>query len=93
MPKTKLKETYSIAEAYGYSHKHFKKWGKQGGRPAIYVNDSERKTAYRRRKARTKLYSGEITGILSMKTGRISKYRNSAEKKRAYRLRKKLTKS
>jgi hypothetical protein len=61
-----------------------------GGRPAKYVNDKERKTAYRRRKAQAKLLSGERTGILSMITGRIRKYRTKAEKQRAYRLRKKL---
>ena len=81
---------FSIAEAYGYTHKDFKKWGKMGGRPAKYINDKERKTAYRRRKAQQKLISGERIGILSMITGRISKYRTNAEKKRAYRLRKKL---
>ena len=91
-PKNKPKETYSIAEAYGYTHKDFKKWGKLGGRPAKYVNDSERQKAYRRRKAKAKLLSGERTGILNLTTGRISKYRTSAEKQRAYRLRKKLIK-
>ena len=89
-PKNKPKTTYSIAEAYGYTHKDFKKWGKLGGRPPEYISDSERKTAYRRRKARVKLLT--TTGILSMKTGRISKYRTKAEKQKAYRLRKKLIK-
>ena len=88
-PKQKPKITYSIAETYGYTHKDFKKWGKLGGRPPKYISDSERKTAYRRRKAKQKLYSGERTGILSMKTGRISKYRTKAEKQKAYRERKK----
>jgi hypothetical protein len=88
-PKNKPKKTYSVAEAYGYTHKHFKKWGKLGGRPAQYVSDNERYQAYRRRKAKQKLYSGEITGILSQRTGRISKYRTNAERQKAYRLRKK----
>jgi hypothetical protein len=88
--KQKSKKTFSIAEAYGYTHKDFKQWGKLGGRPPKYISDSERKTAYRRRKARVKLLT--TTGILSMKTGRISKYRTNAEKQRAYRLRKKLEK-
>lgn len=89
MVKEQIKpnQTYSIAEAYGYTHKDFKKWGKQGGRPALYINDNERYQAYRRRKARIKLITTQ--GILSMKTGRISKYRTKAEKQRAYRLRKK----
>jgi hypothetical protein len=89
-PKNKLKKTFSIAETYGYTHKDFKKWGKLGGRPPEYISDSERKTAYRRRKARVKLLTAG--GILSMKTGRISKYRTNAERQRAYRLRKKLIK-
>jgi hypothetical protein len=60
-----------------------------GGRPAKYVNNAERHQAFRRRKAQAKLLSGERTGILCMKTGRIRKYRNSTEKNRAYYLRKK----
>lgn len=88
-PKKQPKKTFSLAQAYGYTHRDFKKWGKQGGRPAKYVNDSERKTAYRRRKAQQKLYSGEVNGILSQRTGRIRKYRTQAERQRAYRLRKK----
>jgi len=88
--KIGLTNAFSIAEAYGYTHKDFKKWGKLGGRPAKYVNNKERQIAYRRRKAQAKLLSGERTGILSILTGRISKYRTKAEKQRAYRLRKKL---
>jgi hypothetical protein len=88
--KNKPKTTSSIAEVYGYTRKDFKKWGKLGGRPAKYVSDAERKTVYQRRKAQQKLYSGEVNGILSMKTGRIRQYRTSTEKKQAYRLRKKL---
>lgn len=87
MPK-KAQKSLSIAEVYGYTHKDFKKWGKQGGRPALYVDNAERQKAYRRRKAKVKLHDSK-QGILNMTTGRISKYRNSAEKKRAYRLRKK----
>lgn len=80
------KENPSIAEIYGYNSKHFKKWGKLGGRPAKYLSDAERQRDYRRRKAQKKLL---ITGgILSQKTGRISQYRSLAEKKRAYRARK-----
>lgn len=89
-PKNKPKKTLSIAEAYGYTHKDFKRWGKMGGRLTKYVNDNERYRAYRRRKAQQKLISGEKVGILSMRTGRISQYRTKAEKQRAYRLRKKL---
>jgi|SRR4051812_5941062 hypothetical protein len=85
---TKPKLNRSIAEIYGYTHKDFKKWGKLGGRPAKYVNDSERYKAYRRRKAQDKLLSGERTGLLNMTTGRINKYRTGAGKKRVYRLRK-----
>jgi hypothetical protein len=92
-PKTKPKKTLaemSIAEAFGYTHRDFKRWGKMGGRPTKYVSDAERKRAYRRRKTKTKLYSGEKQGIFSMKTGRIRQYANQAERQRAYRLRKKL---
>ena len=80
-------KSYSLAELYGYTSKDFKKWGKLGGRPALYVSDAERQMAYRRRKARAKLLT--TTGILSMKTGRISKYRTTADRQRAYRLKKK----
>jgi hypothetical protein len=89
-PNNKPKKTYSIAEAYGYTHKDFKKWGKLGGRPAKYVNDSERYKAYVRRKNQAKLTSGERIGLLNMTTGRINKYSNSADRQKAYRLRKKL---
>jgi hypothetical protein len=51
---------------------------------------AEAAKAYRRRKARIKLASGERTGFLNMRTGRIRKYPNNAERQRAYRLRKKL---
>ena len=88
--KIKPKKTYSIAEAYGYTHKDFKRWGKLGGRPAKYVNDSERKKAHVRRKNQAKLASGERVGLLNYTTGRINKYRNVAERQKAYRLRKKL---
>ena len=74
---TKPKLNRSIAEIYGYTHKDFKKWGKLGGCSAKYVNDSERYKAYRRRKAQTKLLSGERTGLLNMTTGRINKKKKS----------------
>ena len=89
-PNNKPKKTYSIAETYGYTHKDFKKWGKLGGHPAKYVNDSERHKAYVRRKNQAKLTSGERIGLLNMTTGRINKYRTKAEKQKAYRERKKL---
>lgn len=87
-PKPKLKKEFFFS-LWGYERQDFRKWGKQGGRPAKYVSDAERKQAYRRRKAQAKLASGERTGILSLKTGRINKYRTNAERQRAWRERKK----
>ena len=49
-PKNKPKKPYSIAEAYGYTHKDFKKWGKQGGRPRLYENNAEKMRVYRLRR-------------------------------------------
>ena len=49
-PKKIKKKTYSIAEAYGYTHKDFKQWGKLGGRTKLYENTAERMRAYRLRK-------------------------------------------
>lgn len=72
MPKTKKIFFFS---KWGYTLQDFKKWGKQGGRPAKYANDKERYKAYRRRKALAKLASGERIGILNMTTGRINKRR------------------
>ena len=83
-------------KAWGYTKKDYKRWGKLGGRSAKYYSANplaEAAKAFRRRKACVKLYSGERTGILNMRTGRIRKYRNSAERQRAYRLRKKLKES
>lgn len=70
-----LKKKDFYFNAYGYTPKDFKKWGKLGGRPAKYANDAERHKAYRRRKALAKLASGERVGILNMTTGRICKHR------------------
>ena len=54
------------------------------------INPSaEAAKAYRRRKTCAKLASGEKTGILNIRAGRIRKYHNNAERQRAYRLRKK----
>lgn len=52
MPK---KKTFSLAEAYGYTHQDFKRWGKLGGRPQKYANVAERMRAYRLRKKLKKM--------------------------------------
>ena len=87
--ETNPEKSHSIAEIHGYTHKDFKKWGKLGGRPALYANAKERYKAYRRRKAQAKLNTTK-EGILNLTTGRINKYRTNAERQKAYRLRKKL---
>jgi hypothetical protein len=91
-PKNKPNKTISIAEAYGYTRKDFKRWGKMGGRFSKYYSNNpsaEAAKVYRRKKTQQQLISGEKTGIFNMKTGRVRKYANQAERQRAYRLRKK----
>ena len=67
------KKTKFFWNAYGYTRKDFKKWGKLGGRPAKYANNQERWRAYRRRKAQSRIDKGEVVGILNLKTGRINR--------------------
>lgn len=81
-------------KAWGYTKKDYKRWGRLGGRPVKYYSNNpsaEAAKAYRRRKAGAKLISGERTGFLNLRTGRIKNYANNAERQQAYRLRKKLT--
>ena len=36
---------------WGYSHKDFKEWGKEGGRPRKWTSEAERKREARKKKA------------------------------------------